>query len=86
LNGNTNSFNGKPTSGAVFLTPPPPPATVSASQSSSINAHGSFNNSTITDSFNNTMNVTVNLPPAQSGAVGGPLGISNLLPSALGNP
>jgi len=66
--------------------PPPPPATVSASQSSSINAHGSFNNSTFTNSFNNTMNVVVNLPPAQSGAVGGLLGISGLLSTALSNP
>ena len=65
---------------------PPPPATVSASQSSSINAHGSFNNSTFTNSFNNTMNVVVNLPPAQSGAVGGLLGISGFLSSALSNP
>jgi hypothetical protein len=65
---------------------PPPPAPPSNSISSSINAHGSFNNSTITDSFNNTMNVTVNLPPAQSAAVGGLLGISNLLSSALSNP
>lgn len=66
--------------------PPPPPTTVSASQSSSINAHGSFNNSTFTNSFNNTMNVVVNLPPAQSGAVGGLLGISGFLSSALSNP
>jgi hypothetical protein len=65
---------------------PPPPAPVSASQSSSINAHGSFNNSTFTNSFNNTMNVVVNLPPAQSGAVGGLLGISGFLSSALSNP
>jgi hypothetical protein len=66
--------------------PAPPPASVNNSISSNINAHGSFNNSTITDSFNNTINVAVNLPAAQSGAVTGLLGISNLLSSALSNP
>ncbi len=41
--------------------------------------------STITNSFNNTTNVTVNPPPAQSGAAGGLLGSSNVLSSVLGN-
>lgn len=66
--------------------PPPPPATVNSSIHSNVNAHGSFNNSTITDSFNNTINVAINLPAAQSGAIGGLLGVSNLLSSALSNP
>jgi hypothetical protein len=66
--------------------PPAPPTPVNNGIQSNVNAHGSFNNSTITDSFNNTVNVAINLPPAQSGAVAGLLGISNLLASVSSNP
>lgn len=65
--------------------PPPPPPANNGVQSN-VNAQGSFNNSTITDSFNNTINVAINLPPTQSGAVGGLLGISDLLASVSSNP
>jgi hypothetical protein len=51
--------------------------------------HGSFNNSTITGSFNTTVNnttVSVNLTMGQTAGVGQLLGISNFLSSALSNP
>jgi hypothetical protein len=65
---------------------PPPPAPISVGASAGNNNHGSFNNSTITDSFNNTINIAINLPSTQSAAVTGLLGISNLLSSVLNNP
>lgn len=65
---------------------PPPPASVSNGNSSNVNAHGSFNNSTITDSFNNTINNTIILMPAQQASVQGLLGVSGLLASELNSP
>lgn len=65
---------------------PPPPAGVSNGNSSNVNAHGSFNNSTITDSFNNTINNTIILMPTQQSSVQGLLGISSFLSGALNNP
>jgi hypothetical protein len=73
---------------------PPPTVPVSNSSASNsgitsgINAQGSFNNSTITGSFNNTINynVTVNLPPAQAAEVQVFGGVTNLLATALHNP
>lgn len=65
---------------------PPPPAGISNGNSSNINAHGSFNNSTITDSFNNTINNTIILMPTQQSSVQGLLGISSFISGALNNP
>jgi hypothetical protein len=59
---------------------------VSNGISSNVNAHGSFNNSTITDSFNNTINNTVVLMPSQQLALQGLLGLSGLLASTLNSP
>jgi hypothetical protein len=72
----------------------PPGVPVGVNNSISVAAgngnHGSFNNSTITGSFNTTINntntVTVNLTMGQTAAVTGLLGISNFLSSALSNP
>jgi hypothetical protein len=73
--------------------PPPPPGPVNNGVNSSVSAsagdgnHGSFNNSTITGSFNNTVTTTinnmvsVNLMPGQQFAVGGLFGISAALNS-----
>jgi hypothetical protein len=79
--------------------PPPPPhhppgVPVGVDNSISVAAgngnHGSFNNSTITGSFNTTVNntttISVNLTSGQTMAVAGLLGISNFLSSALSNP
>jgi hypothetical protein len=63
-----------------------PPAPGGNGISSGVNAHGSFNNSTITDSFNNTINNTVIMMPAQQSSVQGLLGISGLLAGALNSP
>jgi hypothetical protein len=78
--GNGNDDHGPPG-------PPPPPAGVSNGISSNVNAHGSFNGSTITDSFNNTINnSTVVLMPGQQIAVQGLLGLSGLFASTLNSP
>lgn len=79
--------------------PPPPPdhppgVPLGVNNSISVSAgngnHGSFNNSTITGSFNTTINntttVSVNLTMGQTTGVGGLLGISSFLSSALSNP
>lgn len=83
--------------------PPPPPhhpgpvnngVVNNVSASAGNGNHGSFNNSTITGSFNNTItntinntvNVMVNMAPAQAFAVEGLFGISSFLGSALSNP
>ncbi len=62
---------------------PPAPAPVSNNNNitSGVNAHGSFNNSTITDSFNNTITNTFILMPTQQSAIGGLLGIGTLVSS-----
>ena len=66
--------------------PPPAPVGVSIGISSGVNAHGSFNGSTITDSFNNTINNTVVLMPSQQAALQGLLGLSGFLASTLNSP
>jgi hypothetical protein len=68
--------------------PHPPFSPVSTNVGTNVNAHGSFNGSTITDSFNTTVtnNITVNLLPTQSAAVQGLMGISNVLSATLKNP
>jgi hypothetical protein len=76
--------------------PPHPPiagpvnngAIINTSASAGNGNHGSFNNSTITDSFNNTItnNVNITLNAGQSSAVMGLLGVSGLLSSALSSP
>jgi len=52
----------------------------------STDANHSFNGSTITDSFNNTINNTIILMPAQQSAVGNLFALSGLLAGALNNP
>ncbi|HEY7422682.1 MAG TPA: hypothetical protein VH682_00345 [Gemmataceae bacterium] len=63
--------------------PPPGPGPVNTIGQ---NSNHSFNGSTITDSFNNTINNTVILMPAQQSAVGGLFAFSGLLASTLNNP
>lgn len=65
---------------------PPPHAGVSNGISSGVNAHSSFNGSTITDSFNNTINNTIILMPSQQAAVGGMLSLASLLAGGLSSP
>lgn len=74
--------------GGPHHAPPPTPVAVNTSVSTGSNAHGSFNNSTFTNSFNTTItnNVTVNLSPTQSAAVQGLTGATNLLSALLNNP
>ena len=50
------------------------------------NSNHSFNGSTITNSFNNTINNTIILMPSQQSAVGGLFALSGLLASTLNNP
>lgn len=66
---------------------PPPPPPGSNNITSGVNANGSFNGSTITDSFNSTINSsTVVLMPGQQLAVQGLLGFSGLLSGVLSSP
>jgi len=62
---------------------PPAPGPVSTI---SQNPNHSFNGSTITDSFNNTINNTIILMPGQQSAVNGLFALSGLLASAMNNP
>ncbi|MHB1422268.1 MAG: hypothetical protein ACYC3I_03535 [Gemmataceae bacterium] len=66
--------------------PGPPPPAMSSGISSNVNAHGSFNNSTITGSFNNTINNTYILMPTQQASVAGLFSVSLGLASALNSP
>jgi hypothetical protein len=61
---------------------PPAPGPVNTI---SQNSNHSFNGSTITDSFNNTINNTVILMPAQQSAVGGLFAFGGLLSGAMHN-
>ena len=66
--------------------PPPPHAPPGNGISSGVNASGSFNGSTITDSFNNTITNTVILMPTQQAALAGLFSASLGLANALSNP
>jgi hypothetical protein len=68
--------------------PPPPSPSVNTSVSTASNAHGSFNNSTFTNSFNTTITntITVNLMPGQTAAVQGLMGFTNLLATLANSP
>jgi hypothetical protein len=64
----------------------PPAAVSSGGISTGANAHGSFNNSTFTNSFNSTINNTIILMPSQQAAVGGMQSLASLLAGALNSP